>query len=209
MKDINNFSVLAGAVLSLSIAASPLTFAEITEIPAEEMTESYIRDTTVIVRKKAPTQQNERRSIILVSPLEDDFSEGESTSQSTIDMREQYEAMPYDMTAQTEYEFARISQSIPDTPVYDHDKFVNEAALRSALGLEEGTPIDYENLSLSNAVYPDGAVPPSELAISPYSFEIVIPNAGNLAPESHSTPNGDFDINVTPDEIRFQFNSPR
>lgn len=58
MKDINNFSVLAGAVLSLSIAASPLTFAEITEIPAEEMTESYIRDTTVIVRKKAPTQQN-------------------------------------------------------------------------------------------------------------------------------------------------------
>ncbi|GAA6145463.1 hypothetical protein [Thalassolituus maritimus] len=208
MKSLNLPTAVSTALLT-AVCLTPATHAEIVEIPAEEMTESYIRDTTVIVRKKAPTQQNERRSIIRVSPLDDDFSEGESISDSTVSLREEFESIPYDMTAQTEYEFANINQITPTTPEYDPDRFANEARLREVLGLDETTPIDYDNLSLSDVVYPNDIAPPSELAISPYSFEIVIPNSGNLSPESHSTPNGSFDINVTPDEIRFQVNTPR
>jgi len=43
--------------------------AEIVEIPPEEMTEEYIKDTTVIVRKKAPVPANEKRTLIRVSAL--------------------------------------------------------------------------------------------------------------------------------------------
>jgi len=202
-------SALATTGLIAAFTGAPAVMAEIVEIPAEEMTESYIRDTTVIVRKKAPTQQNERRSVIRVSPLEDDFSEGESTSASTSIIREQFESIPYDMTAQTEYEFARVTQTVPATPNYDPDRYANDARLREVLGLDENAPIDYNNLQLNSFVLEEGTAVPGNLAINPYSFEIVIPNSGNYPSESYSTPNGEADINVTPDEIRFQMNAPR
>lgn len=208
MKSHNLFTTVSTALLTMACLV-PTINAEIVEIPPEEMTESYIRDTTVIVRKKAPTQQNERRSLIRVSPLADDFSEGESISDSTVNLREEFESIPYDMTTQAEYEFARINQVTPTAPKYDPDRFANEARLRRAIGVNETTPINYENLSLSDALYPNDAAPPSELAIFPDSFEIVIPNSSNLNAESFTSPGSKFEIDVTSNEIRLLVNPKR
>ncbi|MEK9711056.1 MAG: hypothetical protein VW258_00665 [Thalassolituus sp.] len=198
--------ILVGAAL-----LSPLAQAEIQEIPAEEMTESYIRDTTVIVRKQAPTVENTQRTLIRVSPLEDDFSEGESVSDSTAEIRQMYEAMPGDMTAQTEYEFYRVNQVIPTTPEYDPDRYANDAKLREVLGLSPNEAIDYNNLSnlALPTVGPDGETVPDGMTINPGSFQIVIPNTNGYPSESHLTPNGEASINVTPENITFQFNTQR
>ena len=101
--------VTAKKLLLLPFLAMPFANAEIVEIPAEEMTESYIKDTTVIIRKQAPSEISKTRSVIRVSPIEDDFSEGEAASNGTEVQRAAYEQMPFDMTAQTQYQFESAS----------------------------------------------------------------------------------------------------
>lgn len=193
---------MAGALVLPTISQ-----AEIVEIPAEEMTESYIRDTTVIVRKQAPTQENARRTLIRVSPLEDDFSEGESTAEAAQLQRIEYEAMPDDNTAQLQYEFQRISATQYAAPDYDHDRYANDDNLRRLLGLADDEPIDYANLR-----YPltsvDGETPPEGMNLTPETFQIVIPNTGNYRNDSYSTQNGEMGVTVTPENITFEMTLP-
>jgi hypothetical protein len=182
--------------------------AEIVEIPPEEMTEEYIKDTTVIVRKKAPVPANEKRTLIRVSPLEDNFSEGQ-TLNSEIDsfaLIEQQQNLTItdqqanDLNARESYNFA--------TPNMDPNKLAREDSLRTVLGLPDGVPIDYSTLQ-----FPTGPTLNPETGIGSTSgaqgFQLQIPNANGISTQSFTTPNGEFGVNVTPEGITFQMNTPR
>jgi len=182
--------------------------AEIVEIPPEEMTEEYIKDTTVIVRKKAPVPTNEKRTLIRVSPLEEDFSEGQSLEgeMDSFALIEQQQNLTItdqqanDLNARASYEFA--------SPNMDPNKLAREDNLRAVLGLPEGTPIDYSTLQ-----FPSGMTLNPETGIGSTSdaqgFQLSIPNANGIPTQSFTTPNGEFGVNVTPEGITFQMNGPR
>ena len=150
--------------------------AEIVEIPPEEMTEEYIKDTTVIVRKKAPVPTNEKRTLIRVSPMEEDFSEGqtldgEMDSFALIEQQQNLtitDQQANDLNARASYDFV--------TPNMDPNKLAREDNLRAVLGLPEGAPIDYSTLQ-----FPAGTTLNPESGISSNSgsqgFQLQIPNA--------------------------------
>lgn len=197
------------ALLLLPLFAMSSTYAEIVEIPAEEMTESYIKDTTVIVRKQAPSEISKTRSVIKVSPLDDDFSEGESAAEGTSVQREAYEEMPFDMTAQTQYQFEAASNYSIESPAYDGDRHANDDRLREILGLEADEPIDYSNLQFPAGPAPGGETIPSNLGITGSQFQIVIPNSNNYRPDSYQSTNGEIGVSITPDQITLQVTPPR
>lgn len=202
-----NFTIKT--LLLLPLLATPLAYAEIVEIPAEEMTESYIKDTTIIVRKQAPSEISQTRSVIRVSPIKDDFSEGNSTSDSTALVREAYEKMPFDMTTQTQYQFDTASSYNIESPAYDGDRHANDDRLREILGLDASEPIDYSNLQFPVGAAPIGTSVPNNLDISGQQFQIIIPNSSNYRPEAYTTTNGEIGVSVTPEQIILQVNAPR
>tara|TARA_R110001583_G_scaffold59805_1_gene177860 strand:+ start:1326 stop:1940 length:615 start_codon:yes stop_codon:yes gene_type:complete len=182
--------------------------AEIVEIPPEEMTEAYIKDTTVIVRKKAPVPTNEKRTLIRVSPLEEDFSEGQTldSEMDSFALIEQQQNLTItdqqanDLNARASYDFV--------TPNMDPNELAREDNLRAVLGLPEGSPIDYSTLQ-----FPTGTALNPESGIGSNSgsqgFQLQIPNANGIPAQSFTTPNGEFGVNVTPEGITFQMNTPR
>jgi hypothetical protein len=202
--------VTAKKLLLLPLLAMPFANAEIVEIPAEEMTESYIKDTTVIIRKQAPSEISKTRSVIRVSPIEDDFSEGEAASDGTEVQRAAYEQMPFDMTAQTQYQFESASSYAIESPAYDCDRHANDDRLRQILGLEAGEPIDYSNLQFpTTPIAPDGTILPNNANITGSQFQIVIPNSNNYGSDAYSSANGELGVTITPEQITFQVNAPR
>ena len=202
MKQITS---LLPAMLALAIAA-PVAMAEIVEIPPEEMTEAYIKDTTVIVKKQIPVAEQAPRAVIKVSPIEDDYSEGETAMESTTVVRTIQEGTTYDMIPQQNYQLDAQTSYTFESPAYDPYLHANDAKLREVLGLEPGTPIDYNNLQFPVGVNTDGS---STASADPTQFQLVIPNSGNYAPGSFGTPNGEIGVNVTQDAITLQLNLPQ
>ncbi len=193
-----------------SILISITTQAEITEIPTEEMTEAYIKDTTVIVRHQAATQEGENLqgdASLRVSPLAEPYSETDQLNGNTeipIQITDQYlsEQRNNALLSQSSYDFR--------TPALDPQQALREEYLRDALGLEPGTPIDYSNLQFPTNITPD-ITPPAGLGynIAPGQFAISIPNSDNINAQTQQTPGGEYRIDVTPSEIIFTINLPQ
>jgi hypothetical protein len=198
------------AVLPLALTAA-IASAEIVEIPPEEMTQEYIRDTTVIVKESVPVLEQAPKAMIKVSPLEDDFSEGESTLETTGELtaaqRALLESIFSDNSAQQNFQLDSQSSFAYQSPAYDPYLHVNDDKLREVLGLEPGAPIDYNNLQFPATAQTNGVNALS--SDNPGQFQLVIPNSGNYSPSAFSTPNGEIGVTVTSDNIIFQMNTPQ
>lgn len=195
---------LQGFTLGALLLTAATVSAEVREIPPEEMTETYIKDTTVIIQRRKPAEENTSKQTIRVDELDQPYSEGEQTSAALDSLPQtdnyQSEINNAELNAQAAYEFT--SRSI------DPSQAQREENLRSVMGLAPGTPIDYNNLSFptDTAI---GTIPVGiSTEINPGQFEIVIPNTGNYAPQTHTTPNGEYQVNVTQDDITFRINLP-
>ena len=198
-------------LLFCSLLLPCLAGAEIREIPAEEMTEAYISDTTVIVRKKQPQEdssEQKTKTSVRVSPSQEAYREGENTAaehnQSEILMTgdNRAERTATELSSQQAYDF-----SVPDL---DPQQAARDAYLRDILGLEAGTPIDYSNLQFPTSISTD-ITPPAGVGydIAPGQFAISIPNAGNYPERRYATPGGEYQVDVTPSEIIFIINLPQ
>ena len=202
---------LSPLVIAAISLASGITSAEIKEIPPEEMTEAYIKDTTVIVRKQKPVEEgSDKTSVIKVSPLEQEFSEGTALQQQNPASSANLPQESLYLTEQRETELLNQQMYAIQGPGADPLKQVRDEALRTALNLQPGEEIDYDNLSFPSSI-PSNVIPPigTDVATSPDHFVISIPNNGNYNTNNYVTPGGEYEINITPDEITFRLNTPQ
>ena len=208
MKTRLTLSVLTLASLSISVNA------DIREIPSEELTESYIENTTVIVRKQEKAETaNEAKRVIKVSPLEDDFSEGEDLATRT---KQPLDTLP----ANDEYLGERQSNALANQAIYNFQSPTldplqasrNEALQAASIELQAltGETIDLANPTFPTQI-PESIVPPigTGISSSPGSFVFSIPNSNGYPSDNFSTPGGEYQINITPDTIDFQLNVPQ
>tara|TARA_B100001245_G_scaffold236685_1_gene229923 strand:+ start:3465 stop:4256 length:792 start_codon:yes stop_codon:yes gene_type:complete len=198
-----------GTLWALPLAmTSAAAMAEITEIPPEEMTEAYIKDTTVIVRE---AREDELRKIIkaliTVFPIDETYSEGNTVADDS-SAAIQAQAINERLTVDQQQYLLELAQQVSyDSPEMDMDRHANDEYLRQILNLDPGTPIDYSNLQ-----FPDGAG-----AIDGNNFlftngsnqlQLVIQNPNGYAPATFSTPNGEIGVNITPENINLSINLP-
>lgn len=196
--------------LALSLLlASAASQAEITEIPPEEMTEAYIKDTTVIIREAEEDELKKIiRALITVFPIEENYSEGNSVADDT-ELSIQQQAFAQMSNVEQQQYLLEVAQQIAyQSPDLDPDRHANDEFLRQILNLDAGAPIDYENLQFPEGL---GAVSGNNIIFTQQggnSLQLVIQNANGYSPTSFSTPNGEFDVNITPDQINFSINIP-
>src|SRR5690554_3021995 len=191
------------------LAASAV--ADIQEIPPEEMTEAYIRDTTVVV-----PQQNQNSSAtaatVKVAPLEDLPGSNQATPGDDRSARpdltsaaEQYLSEQRDRQLQQQQQ-PGFTQPQPT----DANIAAREAYLRDLLGLKAGQPIDYNNLTFPVP----STLPPVPTGLTGYElkadkFSISIPNTNNHPALTQQTPGGEMKVDVTPSDIIFTINLPQ
>src|SRR5690554_5356283 len=161
--------------------------AEIEEISAEEMTETHIRDTTVILRKQ-PNQEAQQRPDLI--PLSDSYL-SEQRERSLIQQQSNANLKPYD-ASQIERER-------------------NLERIWKEFNIQDDIPKDYGNLTFPSNIDPSGSNIPAgtDYSIGKHNFSISIPNTNSYQPNTHRTPNGEYQINITEDKIQFIMNLPQ
>jgi hypothetical protein len=199
----------------LLASASSLSWAEISSLSSEELTDTYIKDTTVIVRQ--PKEENATTKIpvkLKVTPLEetaqvlpdDQNNQMASISNelSTYDDLNNFRALDNETQiplppATTEFLQAPTSQTLLDQ-------------VRLAYDIESELPVDLTNLNFEPVNPPLAADPvlaSSVLSTDDRSLTLRIPNNGNFNSQQIQTPNGEISVNVTPDFINYTINLPK
>lgn len=195
---------------------STLSWSEISSLTASELTDTYIKDTTVIVRPtQAPRESVEKVRVKLkVSPID------EATQIRPHDDERNLAAISEELNSYTELnERAALSTSLQTTLPITTTEFLTPPPsnnvldqVRAAYGLDSSAPVDLTTLPfLSNLTPRLGLSNPSNAtySTSPDSFTIRIPNTGNFNTQNIASPNGEIGVNVTPSHIEYTLNLPR
>lgn len=199
----------------LLLLASSLTWAEISSLTSEELTDTYIKDTTVIVRQPKQAEPSDKIPVKLkVTPLEqaaqvlpeDQTHKISSISNelSTYDDLNSFRALDNDIQIPlpaTTTEFLKAPRS---------DDILNKIQL--AYEIETGEPIDLTQLGFNPSTPPDVANPifaATALSSTEDSFTLTIPNTGNFNSQQIQSPNGEIAVNVTPSQIQYTINLPK
>lgn len=209
-------SILIGtAITSFSAMADIRQSAN--ELNAEEMTSAYIRDTTVILRQQPIATEpmvnsNDEAAPqtvqVRVARLDDLYSDMDNIDHSALT---QSLAALDDNVLQALMERReqqlRQQESAYDNGLLDPNLAQSEAYLRQVLNIPANQPIDYSNLGFP-ADLPI-IVPPSgiEYTNTTRQFTLAIPNNG-YAEQAFQTPGGEYQVNITPDQIQFTINLP-
>lgn len=189
------------ATFLLATALSTASQADITEIPAEELTEEYIRDTTVLVPVAQPaaprTKVNAR-----VRASEAPYSESDNAQQAIAN--DHGVLLPTDMSEQTQLQLQYSLSRQFDNPALDPNLAQSEQFLRNALNLPSGQPIDLDSLSFPTNIIPDQNLSNGlGYLLTPGQLTISIPNNHQYPERNYSTPGGEYNINVTDQRIEF------
>jgi len=198
----------------LLVLASTAAWSEISTLTASELTDTYIKDTTVIVRpEQAPTEPVDKVRVKLkVSPLE------ETAKILPHDEEIDLAAMSPELNSYTELnEQAALSRNLQTLPLVSTDFLTAPpseetlALIRNRFKLPEGEPVDLTSLIFDVELKPDFGNPnPGDATISntDRSFTIRIPNTGNFNSQNIASPNGEIGVNVTPSHIEYTLNLP-
>jgi hypothetical protein len=212
-----NFCMKIGPTLLLLITSA--AWSEISSLTSEELTDTYIKDTTVIVRQQRPEKSTTTIPIKLkVTPLE------QATQVLPQDQAHTLSSISHELTTYEDLNNQRALKNnlAPQLPLAT-TKFIkaptSEATLElirnqygGAFGIAEGKPIDLASLGFLSTLTPSNPenIPPgSSYQTSESSFTIKIPNIGNFNSQQISSPNGEIGINVTPSHIEYTLNLPK
>lgn len=206
-------------LLPFSVLINEAAFAEISTLTSEELTDTYIQDTTVIVRPQKPQESKTSIPVTLkVTPLEktsQTLPEDQTGSLTSIS----HELSTYDDLNNQRALENNLSPQLPFPTTEFITSPPSEAALgliRSKYGKEQGV-IDGQSIDLTTLPFM-----PSLLVANPEdipakvgyttterSFTIKIPNSGNFNSQTIASPNGEIGVNVTPSNIEYTINIPR
>ena len=194
----------------LLLLASSFTWAEISSLTSEELTDTYIKDTTVIVRQPKQEAPDTKIPVKLkVTPLEQTAQvlpqDQTHTVLSTYDDLNNFRALDNDLQV-----------SLP-TATTEFLKAPNSLALlqqiQTAYGLDE-LPTDLStlgfNANMANDISIQSALPDQTgFAADSQSMTFTIPNNGNFNSQQIQSPNGEIAVNVTPTQIQYTINLPK
>ncbi len=189
------------AIVLLLTGLSPFSQADIEEIPAEELTEEYIRDTTIIVPRAQP--QPARQLVNLqVSPAQPGYTAAQTARESAA--IEQGVILPPDMSEQTQQQLLTTLSQQFDNPALNPNIGLSEQYLRDVLNLQAGEPINLNELRFPTDLTPNQPLTGGlGYMITPGQLTISIPNNNQYPERSYATPGGEYQVNVTDQRIEF------
>ena len=219
MKTKMNIKPIKFLLLPLSVIINEAALAEISTLTAEELTDTYIEDTTVLVRPQKPQEPKTSIPVTLkVTPLEktaQTLPEDQTGSLTAISN----ELSTYDDLNNQRALENNLSPQLP----FPTTEFITSPPSEAALGLIrsnygsqqgviDGQPIDLTTLPFLSNLQPanPGDIPAgTSYQTTENSFTINIPNVGNFKSQQIASPNGEIGVNVTPSNIEYTINIPR
>ena len=211
-------SLLALALSAAMFSAGSL--ADIKEIPADEMTEAYIKDTTVIVPKQQSSQDKAAVNVkIAPNPAKGDSGMPADPNNAANKRPDLEPLLDSNLAKHQEYSLQQ-QQSQVNVPNIDLLQKSRDDNLREVLtkygidfasvGVPATGPIDYSQLQFPNLNMssPSGTVSGSNNGSN--QFIITIPtNQANTNGPQNLTPGGEYQMQINNNQLQFIINKPQ
>jgi hypothetical protein len=211
----NTFFISVTYIATLLLMVNAVAWAEISSLSPEELTDTYIKDTTVIVRQREKQDVTASLPVRLkVTPLEQAtqvLPEDQNHSISAIS----HKLLTYDdLNNQSALE-NNLADQFPIATAQFLKEPLSETLLssvRQAYGIGETEDIDISTLPFLTNLIPSN---PGDIPIgtsyqsTENSFSITIPNIGNFNSQQITSPNGEIGVNVNPSTIEYILNLPK
>lgn len=209
-------TITASFLLANSLLISSLAYAEISSLTSEELTDTYIKDTTVIVRQKK--QEVPKKTIpvsLKVTPLEKAaqvLPEDQTHSVSSISN----ELSTYDDLNNLSALNRNTQPPLPETTTEFLKAQPSLSVLKQiqdAYGLDK-LPTDLTTLGFNQNMANDIAIQSNlpnntGFAADDKSMIFTIPNLGNFNTQQIQSPNGEIAVDVNPSQIQYIINLPK
>lgn len=208
--------ITTSLLLINSLLVSSVVLAEISTLTSEELTDTYIKDTTVIVRQQEKKTPKTTIPVSLkVTPLEKAaqvLPEDQTHSTSSIS----HELSTYDDLNNLSA-LDRNSQGPLPTATTEFLKSPPSLTLlkqiQDAYGLEK-LPTDLSSLgfneNMANNISIQSNLPQNTgFSADDNSMTFTIPNLGNYNTQQIQSPNGEIAVNVNPSQIQYIINLPK
>lgn len=190
-------------------------WAEISSLTLEELTDTYIKDTTVIVRQKK--EQYVTSSLLVklkVTPIE------QATQLLPEDKIHSISAISHESSTYDDLNNQRaLENNLTDQFPIATKEFLNEPlseellnTIRQVYGVGATENFDISTLPFLSNLIPSnpGDIPAgTSYQSTENSFSITIPNTGNFNSQQIITPNGEININVNSSSIEYILNLPK
>lgn len=210
-------STLLAVALSAGFWAAFST-ADIKEIPADEMTEAYIKDTTVIVPKQQGSQDKTAVSVkIAPNPAKGDSGMPADPNNAANKRPDLEPLLDQNLAKHQEYSLQQ-QQSQVNVPNLDLLQKNRDDNLRkiltennidfTAVGVPTTGPIDYSQLKFSNLSVSSGGLSGSNNGSN--QFVITVPtNQANTNGPQNLTPGGEYQVQINNNQLQFIINKPQ
>jgi hypothetical protein len=212
MENTSFISITCFAILLLMVNAA--AWAEISSLSSEELTDTYIKDTTVIVRQKKEQDVSPSQLVRLkVTPIE------QATQVLPEDQNHSISAISHELSTYDDLNNQRALENnlTPQLPIATKE-FLKEPlseellnTVRQAYGIGATENIDISTLPFLTNLIPSnpGDIPTgTSYQTTENSFSITIPNVGNFNSQQITSPNGEIGINVNSSSIEYILNLP-
>jgi hypothetical protein len=211
----NNLTISTAYFITLLLLVNVTAFAEMSSLSSKELTDTYIQDTTVIVRQqRAKEVVSSLRMSLKVTPIEQTI---QVLPEAKIDS---FSALNHELSTYEELNNLRtlkntLAPQLPSVTSEFLTEPLSESVLsqvRQAYGIELGEAVNLSNLPFLTNLAPSNPLEiPAGLGyqFTESSFTINIPNAGNFNSQQFATPKGEFGVNITPSNIEYILNLPR
>jgi len=199
------------------LLASSFTWAEISSLSSEELTDTYIKDTTVIVRQPKQAEPSTKIPVKLkVTPLE------QAAQVLPEDQTHQVSSISHELSTYDDLNSFRaldndIQIPLPATTTEFLKAPLNDDLItlfKNQLGVDITNSADLTNegfnVNLANNInssLPVGSL--NSISANEQSFTLTIPNNGNFNSQQIQSPNGEIAVNVTPSQIQYTINLPK
>jgi capsular polysaccharide biosynthesis protein len=211
----NNLTSNTVYFITLLLLVNVTAFAEMSSLSLEELTDTYIQDTTVIVRQqKAQEVVSSLRMSLKVTPIEQAtqvLPEAKIDSFSAVNQGlSTYEELNNQITLKN-----TLAPQLPSATTEFLTEPLSESfssQIRQAYGIEIGEAVNLSKLPFLTDLAPSNLreIPVGlRYQFTESSFTINIPNAENLNSQQFTTPRGEFGVNITPSNIEYILNLPR
>src|SRR5690554_106203 len=173
------------------------------------MTDTHIYDTTLFISNRASTTVPKAPILVKITLI--DHTELDCLLETTHGNQNSPDLIPLTDTYLSEQRERSLLQQQSNVPsqLYDASRAERERNLNNIwqqFNLQGDIPNDYRDLTFpTNVEMPAG----SNMFMDANQFSISIPNTGDYRPSTQKTPNGEYQVDITPDNIKFIINLPK
>ncbi|MGK0249621.1 MAG: hypothetical protein ACI910_002377 [Oleispira sp.] len=201
--------------VTLLLIVNAAAWSEISSLSPEELTDTYIKDTTVLVHQKKERDVIYSLPVRLkVTPLE------QATQVLPEDQNHSIYAISHELSTYDDLNNQRALENnlTPQSPIAMKE-FLKEplseellSTVRQAYGIGATENIDISTLLFLTNLTPSnpGDIPTGiSYQSNKNSFSITIPNIGNFNSQQIASPNGEIGVNVNSSSIEYILNLPK